>query len=181
MTRKRHTLECKCSQCGAYHLSPILFDSVEDAFHWAKHQTRKQPKKCLFCKSFKRIKLIIKTHISFLHYCDKILDNRLVTIMAYKLVRPLRSGQITIPAEIRKELGIEDDTLLQLSITQGELRIKPVDISQRVEGSAWLQELYKQLAPVREELAEKYSEEEINSTIDQAVEAVRNKNESSLR
>ena len=89
-----------------------------------------------------------------------------------KVVRALRSGQITIPAEVRKALGIDADSLLQLTLGQGELRIKPVAVSERAQGSPWLRELYDSFAPVREQAAQ-YSEEEINAAIDEAVRAVR--------
>jgi AbrB family looped-hinge helix DNA binding protein len=89
-----------------------------------------------------------------------------------KIVRPVRSGQITIPAEFRKRLGIESDTLLLISLVADELRIRPLSVSRRAEGSPWLKELYDQFAPVREE-ASAYSEAEINTAIDDAVKAVR--------
>ncbi len=91
-----------------------------------------------------------------------------------KVVRSLRNGQITIPAEFRRELGIESDTLLQLTLGHGELRITPLQARRRAPGSGWLKELYEQFAPVREE-AKAYSEDEVNAAIDEAVKAVRAK------
>ena len=46
-----------------------------------------------------------------------------------KVVRPLRSGQITIPAEFREKLAITQDTLLQIILVGRELRIRPVKVS----------------------------------------------------
>ena len=46
--------------------------------------------------------------------------------------------------------------------------------SGRAPRSGWLQDLYEQFAPVRQE-AEQYSEDEINAAIDAAVTAVRAK------
>jgi AbrB family looped-hinge helix DNA binding protein len=89
-----------------------------------------------------------------------------------RIVRPLRSGQITIPAEFRKRLGITDGTMLQLTLEGGELRLKPLQVTETAQGSPWLKELYDLFAPIREEAA-KYSEEEVNAAIDQAVAAVR--------
>jgi len=96
--------------------------------------------------------------------------------MAYptKLVRPLRSGQITIPAEFRQQLDINENTLLQVRLVGRELRIRPVKVIETETGSAWAHELYNLFAPVREEAA-KYSEKEINADIDKAVTAVRRK------
>ena len=91
-----------------------------------------------------------------------------------KIVRPLRSGQITIPAEFREKLGIGPDTLLQVTLSQGELRIHPLSVTERAEGSLWLKELFDLFEPVRQEAEAKgYAEEEIDLAIDQAVKAVR--------
>jgi AbrB family looped-hinge helix DNA binding protein len=89
-----------------------------------------------------------------------------------RIIRSLRSGQITIPAEFRKRLGIRDDSLLQVSLHGDELRLKPVRVPQTLEGSPWLRELYDFFAPVREEAAA-YTEEEVDQAIDEALAAVR--------
>jgi bifunctional DNA-binding transcriptional regulator/antitoxin component of YhaV-PrlF toxin-antitoxin module len=91
-----------------------------------------------------------------------------------RVVRPLRSGQITIPVAFRKRLGIDEQSLLQMTLVEGELRIKPVAIREQTKGSPWLRELYEYFAPVREEiLARGISEEEVNADIDAAIAAVR--------
>jgi AbrB family looped-hinge helix DNA binding protein len=93
---------------------------------------------------------------------------------AAMIVQPLRDGQITIPAEFREELGITEASLIQITLVEGELRLKPVRPAEAQEGSAWLRELYEYFAPVRQEAIERgYSEEEINADIDAAVRAVR--------
>lgn len=93
-----------------------------------------------------------------------------------RLVRPLRGGQITIPAEFRKKMGITDETMLQMSLHDGELHMKPVQVAEPVQGSPWLKELYEYFAPARREAEERgYTEEEIDSAIDEAVAAVRGK------
>ena len=89
-----------------------------------------------------------------------------------RLIRPLRSGQITIPVEFRKKLGINEESLLQLTLADGELRIRPVHVAESKESSDWLKQLYERFAPVRAE-AENMSEEEIDMAIVQAVRAVR--------
>ena len=55
-----------------------------------------------------------------------------------RVVRSLRNGQMTIPAEFRKQLGIGDDSLLQVTLAKGELHIKPLRAAERPIGSAWL-------------------------------------------
>lgn len=91
-----------------------------------------------------------------------------------RIVRPLRSGQITIPAEFRKRLGITDDSLLQLTLAGSELRIKALRLRETAEGSPWFQELYEHFAAVRDEAAQ-FSEDEIDAAIDEAVRAARRK------
>lgn len=93
-----------------------------------------------------------------------------------KIVRSLRSGQITIPYDFREKLGINADTLLQISLLQGELRIKPVKAVDTVSGSPWVKELYKIFSPVRKEAKDKgYGENKIDTAIDEATKAVRSK------
>ncbi len=89
-----------------------------------------------------------------------------------KVVRSLRGGQITLPAEFRRELGIDDDTLLQVTLADDELRLRPLITTTATRSS--LRELYEHFAPVREEiLAQGVSEAEINADIDAALQAVR--------
>jgi AbrB family looped-hinge helix DNA binding protein len=91
-----------------------------------------------------------------------------------KVVRARKKGQVTIPDEYRKELGIGEDTLLRMRVEDGELRIAPVEVREQEQGSPWLRELYEYFAPVREEILRKgYTEEEVNADIDAAIRAVR--------
>jgi len=90
-----------------------------------------------------------------------------------RIVRQLRSGQITIPADFRRRLGITDASLLQMTLEQGQLRITPLKVASPT-GSPWLRDLYRHFAPVREEaVQERYSEDDINQAIDDAVAEVR--------
>jgi AbrB family looped-hinge helix DNA binding protein len=91
-----------------------------------------------------------------------------------KLVRPLRGGQITIPAEFRAKLDIDERTLLQITLAGQELRIRPVQVTDAAAGSDWARKLYDLYAPVRKEAA-RHSEKEIDAEIDRAVTAVRRK------
>lgn len=90
-----------------------------------------------------------------------------------KVVRPLRRGQLTIPQEFREELGITEDTLLLVALKGRKLEITPVDVRDRAGSAGWLKALYDLYAPVREDLATKYTSEEIDRAIDEAIEGVR--------
>lgn len=85
-----------------------------------------------------------------------------------QVIRPLRRGQVTIPTEFRRRLGIGDDTLLQLTLRQDVIEITPVVVSP-ASGNAWARELYRQFADVRRD-AEALDEAEIDALIDEAVE-----------
>lgn len=89
-----------------------------------------------------------------------------------RTIRQLRGGQVTIPVEFRKRLGITEDSVLEVTLDGEELRIRPLRLGETASGSAWLKELYEQFAAVREEAA-KLSEEEVDVTIDQALAAAR--------
>jgi AbrB family looped-hinge helix DNA binding protein len=97
----------------------------------------------------------------------KAMDNRPLT----RVVRPLRRGQLTIPAEFRRRLGIADDTLLQLTLQEGKIEITPVVATPAAE-MAWARELYSMFAPVRQE-AQELEEAEIDALIDEVVDEVR--------
>ena len=88
-----------------------------------------------------------------------------------EIVRPLRRGQLTIPAEFRRRLGISDDTLLQLTLYEDKIEIVPV-VTKPVVGMAWARELYEMFAPIRQE-ARTMDEAEIDNLIDEAVDEVR--------
>jgi bifunctional DNA-binding transcriptional regulator/antitoxin component of YhaV-PrlF toxin-antitoxin module len=93
-----------------------------------------------------------------------------------KMVRSLRGGQITIPIDFRRELGINGDSMLKMTLEEGELRITPLGPAATDQGSAWFKQLYEDFAPARAEAIEKgYTEQEINGWIDEAVAAVRAK------
>ena len=52
-----------------------------------------------------------------------------------RTVRPLRSGQITIPADFRRELDITDDSLLQATLGGDGLRITKLRTAPDAAGS----------------------------------------------
>ena len=88
-----------------------------------------------------------------------------------QIVRPLRRGQLTIPAEFRRRLGISEDTLLQLTLYEDKIEIVPV-VTKPIAGMAWARELYEMFAPLRQE-AQTMDEAEIDALIDETVDEVR--------
>ncbi len=89
-----------------------------------------------------------------------------------KTVHVLRGGQVTIPIEFRRELGIEEASLLEVTLAGGQLTVRPVEVNPK--GSEWLRDLYEIFEPVRQEIREKgYTEEEVNEWVDEAIAEVR--------
>lgn len=48
-----------------------------------------------------------------------------------KIIRPLPKGQITIPAQFRERLGIDQDTLLNIILLEDRLEVVPVRIGEQ--------------------------------------------------
>jgi AbrB family looped-hinge helix DNA binding protein len=88
-----------------------------------------------------------------------------------RIVRPLRRGQLTIPADFRRRLGISDDTLLQLTLREDKIEIVPVT-ARPMASMAWARELYAMFAPIREK-ARAMDEAELDALIDEAIDEVR--------
>lgn len=85
-----------------------------------------------------------------------------------KFVKQLRQGQITIPKEMREALGLRQEDLLSITLTEGKLEIEPVRVTPKARGSPWAQELYSLFAPVRQSL-ETHTEQEIEQAIKEAI------------
>ncbi len=96
------------------------------------------------------------------------------TVLMTKIVRPLRGGQVTIPAAFRKELGFGEETMLRMTLIDGEVRIRPVEVVETAVGSPGLRALYEYFAPVRQEILSRgISQEELYADIDAAIAEVR--------
>lgn len=48
--------------------------------------------------------------------------------MNQQIIQPLDKGQITIPIEFRKRLGIDKNTLLKVSLQKNSLIIEPLNV-----------------------------------------------------
>ena len=83
----------------------------------------------------------------------------------------LRDGQITIPASMLSKLGIDNNTIMQLTVQGGILQLRPIKDT-KTQGSLWLKDLYKRFASVRDE-GQTMDEKEINETINRTIKAVR--------
>lgn len=97
-----------------------------------------------------------------------------------RTVRALRGGKMTIPAEIRKSLGIDEHTLLSVEETEdGGFFVKPLIVEPthtlaNPSDSSWIKQVYDAFEPVRREIREKgMSEDEVDSLIDEAFRDVR--------
>lgn len=94
-------------------------------------------------------------------------------VTSRKIVKSSKNGQITIPIEFRKQLGNEGEALWQVTLDDHELRVSPVRMVESAD-SDWYERLYERFAPARAEAIERgYTDDEINSWIDEAVAEVR--------
>ncbi|MEW6681695.1 MAG: AbrB/MazE/SpoVT family DNA-binding domain-containing protein [Nitrospirota bacterium] len=57
-----------------------------------------------------------------------------------RLIKPLAKGQITLPVAVRRQLGINEETLLRVSVKAGKIEIVPV---RPVEGVAEMRDYTK--------------------------------------
>jgi AbrB family looped-hinge helix DNA binding protein len=90
------------------------------------------------------------------------------------VVRILRNGQITIPKEVRAEMGLEENDLLSVAVVDGVMRLKKAYAIADYDQGPWLRELYEKFAPIREGYAKSgMTEEEINEEIDLAIKEAR--------
>ncbi len=89
-----------------------------------------------------------------------------------RIVKLRRGGRVTIPAEFRKRLGINEDSLIRMTLEGDELVLRKLEASGASQGSPWLKDLYDLFEPVRKDL-ESRSETEVDAAIDQAVKEAR--------
>ena len=90
------------------------------------------------------------------------------------MVKPQDDGSIVIPAEFAEELGVTQETELRVVLDGGEVRVRPIAERDQGRDTQWLRDLYDLFAPVRQEAIDRgYTDEEINSWIDQAFGEVR--------
>jgi bifunctional DNA-binding transcriptional regulator/antitoxin component of YhaV-PrlF toxin-antitoxin module len=97
-----------------------------------------------------------------------------------RIVRPLRSGQITIPREFRRALNLDKYDMLQVTLDGDELRIRPVTLAEVETGSDWLYDLYLLFAPARQQAAA-HTEEQVNADIDAVLADIRERAHASSR
>ncbi len=95
----------------------------------------------------------------------------MAALTSTRIVLSLQEGKLTIPAEFRRRLGIDDDTMLQLILHEDKIEIVPV-VTAPAAGKVWAKELYEMFAPVRAE-TQTMDEAEIDALIDEAVDEVR--------
>lgn len=53
---------------------------------------------------------------------------------ASQIIKPLPKGQITIPAKIRRELGIDEKTIFEAQVERGKLILIPLKVEKTFQG-----------------------------------------------
>jgi len=55
------------------------------------------------------------------------------------LVKVTRNGQITIPAEVRRQLGIEEGDYIEVTLKEGLIVMSPAHLVDRTQAYFWTQ------------------------------------------
>jgi len=87
------------------------------------------------------------------------------------LVKVVRNGQITLPKELRKKLGIEEGDLLEIQLDRGGFVIKPKTV---IDKELARDRFFKMVDEIREAVKD-VDPEVIQQEIDEAIRAVRKK------
>lgn len=63
-----------------------------------------------------------------------------------KIIKPWGRGQITIPEEFRRALGMDEDTLLSVTLTpEGTLEVAPVTVAEDWQGREYTVEEIREM------------------------------------
>jgi AbrB family looped-hinge helix DNA binding protein len=89
------------------------------------------------------------------------------------LVRMLRGGQVTLPAEARKALKLSEGDYLDLEVQGGTLTLKPVTVIDRAEADRQLDKILSRVTYTGPE--PEPSEDEVMDMVVDEIRAVRDK------
>ena len=87
------------------------------------------------------------------------------------LVRMLRGGQVTLPAEARKALRLQEGDYLDLTVEGSTLTLKPVQVVDRAETDRQLDQILSRVRYVGSE--PEATEDEVMETVVESIRAVR--------
>jgi AbrB family looped-hinge helix DNA binding protein len=90
---------------------------------------------------------------------------------AMALVRVLRTGQVTLPAELRRKFRLNEGDLLEAAETEGGILLKPVSVVDREKAWKQIREAQQSVRYIGPEPRPRPDEEE--RLIFEAVEAAR--------
>jgi AbrB family looped-hinge helix DNA binding protein len=93
--------------------------------------------------------------------------------MVMALVRMLRGGQVTLPAEARKALRLSEGDYLDLEVTDGTLTLKPVTVVDRAGADRQLDKILSRVTYTGPE--PEPSEDEVMDIVVDEIRAVRAK------
>ncbi|HET6468468.1 MAG TPA: AbrB/MazE/SpoVT family DNA-binding domain-containing protein [Geminicoccaceae bacterium] len=93
------------------------------------------------------------------------------------LVKVIRNGQITLPAEARKKLRIGEGDYLEAEVAEGALTLRPVTVTDRAAADRRLEEILDRVRYVGPEPAP--TEDEVMEMVVEEIHALRRGNDKS--
>lgn len=91
------------------------------------------------------------------------------------LVRMLRGGQVTLPAEARKALKLSEGDYLDLEVKEGVMTLKPVSVVDRVQADRELTDILGRVTYTGPE--PEPSEDEVMGIVVEEIRSIRAKHE----
>lgn len=89
-----------------------------------------------------------------------------------RIVHAGQDGRVNIPADVRRALGLRAKAPVRITLDEEGVRIQPIGAAEHHPEFDWAREAYEAFAPIRKQL-ERFSEEEIDEWIDEAIREVR--------
>src|SRR3954447_6026046 len=87
------------------------------------------------------------------------------------LVRMIRGGQVTLPAEARRVLKLKEGDFLEAEVADGKVILKPITVVDRNQADRELEAILSRVKYVGPEPAP--SEDEVADLVNQEIQAIR--------
>jgi AbrB family looped-hinge helix DNA binding protein len=90
------------------------------------------------------------------------------------IIKMTRSGQITLPAEVRKALQVSEGDYLEAEMADGALKLRPLTLVNPMDAERRLEEIMSKVTPLPQEAAR--SEDDILTEVAEIIRQTRRDN-----